>query len=87
VKARHLDDFCRHHLGAGIASYRFSCTSVSSVHGLALADWRRLVVKARPPDVDRDHLVAVLRIQEHVSNTGFPCPQVGSTSWRHEPVR
>jgi hypothetical protein len=72
--ADQVDAFCRTHLEAAIARYEFYASSVGSVHGLQLADDRRVVVKAHRRDVGTDHLVAVQRVQASVAASGYPSP-------------
>ena len=71
-----VERFCRDHLGAGVDRYEFFSTSIGSTHGLRLTDGRRVVVKAHPPDVaDAAHLAAVQRVQRHLADARFPCPE------------
>jgi len=70
-----VDDFCRDHLRAGVAAYEFFASSVGSVHGLRLADGRRVVLKAHRREADVDHLVAVQHVQTALTDAGFPAPR------------
>lgn len=70
-----MDAFCIRHLGAAIDRYIFYRSSIASVHGVALADGRRVVVKARQPGIDRPHLEAMAGVQRHLAVDGFPCPE------------
>jgi hypothetical protein len=71
-----VDEFCRVHLGSGVARREFSASSVGSVHGLRLQDGRRVVVKVyRRDDVDVVHLAAVQRVQAQLAVDGFPAPR------------
>jgi hypothetical protein len=45
------------------------------VRGLALADGRRVLVKAHQPREPRERLEAVARVQAHLHGEGFPCPR------------
>src|SRR5215211_6517310 len=73
--AARVDRFCSRHLGSPIASYEFFATSVMSVHGVRLADGRRVVVKVARPSLDGSVLSAVQVIQRHLSCRRFPCPR------------
>lgn len=68
-------EFCREHLGAGVAAYVFFASSVGSVHGLRLADGRRVVLKAHRRETDVDHLAAIQRVQGALADAGFPSPR------------
>jgi hypothetical protein len=71
-----LDAFCRERLGAGVEREEFVAVSVGEVHGLALRDGRRVVVKAHRADLFSDaHLAAVQRVQAHLAHAGFPAPR------------
>lgn len=70
-----VDDFCAANMGAGVGEYEFFATSVGSVHGVRLRDGRRVVVKVHRGDTDRDHLLAVQRVQQHLNNAQFPSPR------------
>jgi hypothetical protein len=70
-----VDRFCRDRLGARIERCEFFASSVGSVHGLRLADGRRVVVKAYRRDVDIAHLTATQRVQERLAADGFPAPR------------
>ena len=50
-------------------------TSVGVVRGLALADGRRVLVKAHQAREPRERLEAVARVQAHLHREGFPCPR------------
>jgi hypothetical protein len=69
-----VDRFCRERLGNGVERCDFFASSVGSVHGLRLADGRRVVVKAYRCDVDIAHLTATQRVQERLAADGFPAP-------------
>jgi hypothetical protein len=74
VIAAEVDSFCRAHLGAGVSGALFARSSIGSVHGLALEDGRRVVLKAHQPTADVRHLRAVQRVVAHVRASGFPAP-------------
>jgi hypothetical protein len=69
-----VDAFCRTHLGAPIDRYTFYRSSIASVHGLVLADGRRVVVKAHQPEIALGHLKAMGSVQRQLAGAGFPCP-------------
>ncbi|MGI9100402.1 MAG: hypothetical protein ACR2H2_18245 [Solirubrobacteraceae bacterium] len=70
-----VDGFCEAQLRMGVREYEFFATSVGSVHGVRLNDGRRVVVKVHRADADRDHLLAVQRVQEHLIGARFPSPR------------
>ncbi len=70
-----VDAWCRNHLGAGIDHYEFFDSSSGSVHGVALADDRRVVVKAHRPSVATSYLDARMRIQLEFANAGWAAPR------------
>jgi hypothetical protein len=69
-----VDEFCRERLGAGVERSEFHASGVGSVHGVRLADGRRVVVKAYRGDADRAHLAAVQAVQARLAEKGFPAP-------------
>jgi hypothetical protein len=69
-----LEDFCRRTLGAGIAGTEFVAASVGSVHGLALRDGRRVVVKAHGARTSVAFLDAMQTVQRRLADRGFPAP-------------
>lgn len=73
--AARIDRFCTNELGVGIERYEFFASSQMSVHGVRLADGRRVVVKAGPASVGEELLAAVQRVQSHLVNHGFPAPR------------
>jgi hypothetical protein len=74
--AASVDQFCVRSLGASIERYQFFSTSVHSVHGVKLADGRRVVIKvARPSPGAESCFAAVQTVQSHLAASGFPCPQ------------
>ncbi len=83
--AESVDGFCRSYLGAGVSRYEFFATSVGSVHGLRLSDGPRVVIKVYRADADRDHLLAVQRVQAHLTRARFPSPRplLGPTPLAH----
>jgi len=70
-----VDEFCREHLGAAVAAWELFASSVGSVHGLRLADGRRVVLKAHRRETDVDHLAAIQRVQSALVDAGFPAPR------------
>jgi hypothetical protein len=74
--ARTVDDFCRDHLGAGITEYLFCNASIGSVHGVALENGKRVVVKAQQPDKPLDVLREVSRTQSFLAERGLFAPKV-----------
>ena len=70
-----VDAFCRELLGSPVERVEFHATSVGDVHGLRLADGRRVVVKVHRPHVDRAHLAAVQQVQRRLVAAGFPAPE------------
>jgi hypothetical protein len=73
--AARIDHFCTNELGVGIERYEFFATSQMSVHGILLADGRRVVLKAGPASVREDLLAAVQLVQAHLADHGFPAPR------------
>ncbi|HET9731303.1 MAG TPA: hypothetical protein VFP54_01400 [Acidimicrobiales bacterium] len=71
--AAEYDRFCRDHLGAPVADGRFYVTSVGCVAGVVLGDGRAVVIKAYQPRWGRAFLEAVVRVQGHIADGGFPC--------------
>jgi len=69
---RVLSDWCREHLGAPVAARMFTAGNLSAVYGLKLTDGREVVLKVRGgcPRLD-----ACLRVQSHLWEAGFPCPE------------
>jgi Phosphotransferase enzyme family len=80
-----VDRFCRERLGAGVERCDFFASSVGSVHGLRLADGRRVVVKAYRRDIDIAHVTAMQRVQARLAADGFPapCPMLAPTPLAH----
>lgn len=66
-------DWCRRWLGAEPVAVLFESGHLSVVRGLELADGRRVVVKARPPD---ERIAACIEVQRQLHAGGFPCPEV-----------
>jgi hypothetical protein len=71
---RAVDAFCRRELGAAVAAAEFLAAGVGLVHGLRLADGRRVVVKAHPPPTPARFLAAVHAVQRALVEQGFPAP-------------
>jgi Ser/Thr protein kinase RdoA (MazF antagonist) len=80
-----VDEWCRAHLGAAIANYEFFDASSGSVHGVTLADGRRVVVKGHRPALPRDYLVAVHEVQRTMAARGCaaPVPLVAPVAMGH----
>ena len=70
-----IDHFCARQLGSRVERYEFFATSVMSVHGVRLADGRRVVVKLGRRSLGASFLAAVQRVQWHLVAHGFPCPR------------
>jgi Phosphotransferase enzyme family len=67
--------FCAVALGAPVASAEFFAAGVGSVHGVRLADGRRVVVKVHPPRASAAYVDAMQAVQRHLAAAGFPAPQ------------
>jgi hypothetical protein len=67
--------FCERWLGAPLEEELFQSVSVGVVVGARLADGRRVVIKAHQPRQSRELLEAVVRVQRHHHDAGFPCPR------------
>jgi hypothetical protein len=72
--AAQVDAFCVERLGVGVAEHEFFTASIGAVHGLRLADGRRVVLKVHQASVDVAYLMAVADCQRLLSAAGFPCP-------------
>jgi hypothetical protein len=70
-----LDAYCRRALGAPIDATEFTAAGVGSVHGLRLADGRRVVVKVHPRRSSPGHLEAMQAVQRELAAAGFPAPE------------
>ena len=70
-----VDAWCVEHLGSNIAAYRFFDSSSGSVHGVALADGRDVVVKVHRPGLTRRFLDAVHDAQAALAARGVPAPR------------
>jgi Ser/Thr protein kinase RdoA (MazF antagonist) len=75
VIARAVDSWCRAHLGSAIDAYEFFDSSSGSVHGVRLADGRRVVVKAHRSAVDSAYMSAVQDLQRALADSGYPAPR------------
>jgi Ser/Thr protein kinase RdoA (MazF antagonist) len=73
--ARAIDAWCGAHLDSRIVRYHFFDSSSGSVHGVALADGRDVVVKVHRPGLTREFLTAVAEIQAAFVTHGVPAPQ------------
>jgi Phosphotransferase enzyme family len=74
--ARAIDAFCIRHLGAPVARGLFHQSSIGSVTGVALADGRRLVVKAHQPERPLELLKEIARIQSYLADRGVFAPKI-----------
>jgi hypothetical protein len=67
---------CRQQLGVPPATCEFFEMSSGAVFGLALADGRRVMLKATRPRHGREQLEACAAVQSALATHGFPCPPV-----------
>ena len=72
VVAESINAFCLHNLGAAADGALFYQSSVGSVAGVLLSDGRRVVIKAHQPEVKKQRLAEIVRIQSHLHNNGVP---------------
>jgi hypothetical protein len=72
---RTINEFCERRLHAGVGAHEFFYASVGSVHGVRLADARRVVVKAGLPGPRMACLTSAQGMQRHLVAHGFPCPE------------
>ncbi len=72
--AAEVDEWCRLHLGSAIARYEFFESSSGSVHGVELADGRRVVVKGHRSSVSVSFLNAIGAVQKALCLQGYPAP-------------
>lgn len=72
--AAQIDRFCAEQMGAPVVEPLFFESSVGTVFGLRLSDWREVVVKAHQPKEPLEYLRAVHAVQSHLAATGFPAP-------------
>jgi hypothetical protein len=70
-----VDRFCARELGSSISRYELFATSVMSVHGVRLADGRRVVVKVARESLGAGFLSAVQTVQSQLASRGFPAPR------------
>jgi phosphotransferase family enzyme len=70
-----VDAWCREALGAEPVHAEFLAGGVGSVHGMRLADGRRVVVKIHPPRASAHHLEAMQTVQRALAAAGFPAPE------------
>jgi Ser/Thr protein kinase RdoA (MazF antagonist) len=70
-----VDRWCRAHLGAAIARYRFFDSSSGSVHGVQLDDGREVVVKVHRPGLGRAYLDALYDVQATLVANGCAGPR------------
>ena len=71
-----LDGFCRARLGSGVVEVAHCTFSVGAGFGLALADGRRVFLKAWGPAADPAGLDAAHAVQAALAERGFPAPAV-----------
>jgi hypothetical protein len=69
-----LNEFCVRELGSQVEAVDFFRASVGSVHGLRLADGRRVVVKTMRPGTRFERLESIQNVQRSLVAEGFPCP-------------
>jgi Phosphotransferase enzyme family len=74
--ARAIDAFCVRHLGAPVARGLFHQSSIGSVTGVALADGRRLVIKAHQPERPFELLQEIARIQSYLADRSVFAPKI-----------
>ena len=67
--------FCLRHLGAPVAEYVLFDGGVGTVHGVRLADGRRVAVKVHRGDADVSYLAAAQRIRGALAAAGIPAPR------------
>jgi aminoglycoside phosphotransferase (APT) family kinase protein len=65
--AEAIADFCRRELGCTPAETLFYQSSIGAVIGVRLLDDRRVVIKAHQPDIERQRLDEVVRLQSAVA--------------------
>ncbi len=70
-----LDAFCAARLGSKVEEALFCELSVGATFGLRLGNGRRVMLKAHQPDRTAYFLEAVCRVQRHLYERGFPCPE------------
>jgi hypothetical protein len=71
-----LDSFCERHLGTRVAHGLFHQSSIGSVTGVALADGRRVVIKAHQPERTPAFLAEIVRIQTHLAERGVLATEI-----------
>lgn len=70
-----IDTFCASELGSSIAQPLFFECSQGAVFGLLLHNHQRIVIKAHHPRRSTGFLNAVVRVQHHLADHGYPCPR------------
>jgi len=71
-----VDAFCAGSLGSPVERYEFFASSVLSVHGVRLADGRRVVIKAARREFGFEFLAATQTVvQSHLADHGFARPR------------
>jgi len=76
IIAQAIEAFCLRQLGARVARGLFYQSSIGSVAGVALADGRRVVIKAHQPERPVSLLVEIVRIQRHLADRGVFAAEV-----------
>ena len=71
-----IDAFCTRHLEAQVARGLFHQSSIGSVTGVALANGRRVVIKAHQPDRPMQFLAEIVRIQSYLAERGVFAAEV-----------
>jgi hypothetical protein len=67
--------FCHQHLGSPVAAYEFFSGGVGTVHGVRLADGRRMAIKVHRSDVELDFRAAVQHVQTVIAGAGRAAPR------------
>jgi len=75
VIASAVDSWCADHLDAPVDHYEFFDSSSGSVHGVTLADGRRVVVKVHRATVSTTYLDALARVQRAFADAGWATPR------------
>jgi hypothetical protein len=70
-----VDAACRSHLASPILSYEFFHRGAASVHGVRLADDRRVVLKLHPAWLDVEVLQGMREVQRYLYQRAFPAPE------------
>jgi aminoglycoside phosphotransferase (APT) family kinase protein len=67
--------FCAEHLGAAVDRYELFAGGVGTVHGVRLADGRRVALKAHRAGAPLEYLRGVQRVQSALADAGMPAPR------------